>query len=969
MGRKSKSGYYCSKSAACCFALLFTALVIGFITVSALYGKARKLLQTTSVAQLNHSCNESIESSQKSWRTWEAPRLPGTLWPLNYQLELWPMMEPHKSLEVDEHYNLSGQVNITFECLQETDLIILNSAKLNYTTWNLEALNYTHTEAPEILNTWWTPQVVPSNTTYYLVLELNDTLKKGGIYMVQLWYVGHFGDFPEGLFLSHYVDKESNMTLIATQMEPLWARTVFPCFDEPALKATFDIRVVHLPNYVALSNMPEVGVSIREDESGTNWTVTSFGTTPKMSTYLVAILIADFDYINTTENGKEIRVWARKDAVKNGEAGYALNITGPLLTFFEELFDVKYPISKLDMIALPNFLGGGMENWGLVMFIETALLYDSKQLFSNKENIRSIVAHELAHQWFGNLVTMKWWNNIWLKEGFASYFEYVVYKHVHSDMEMDKAFVYNEFDNVMSTELSGFHRHLSVHDEYSDIDSLYDTITYKKGAAVVRMISSILTEKLFFKALRSFLKAYSYASVEQDDLWNHLQETLDNQTEVQLPAPLKTIMDSWTLQVGFPIVTLNTSIGQISQEMVDLQGENETTLGNSSWYIPIYWMKNETVQHLNWLSTKSSVIPEMQVSSEDEWVLINVNTTGYFKVNYDKSNWNRLQLQMSRDPNVIPVASRLQMVPDVISLVNTGQIEIETALNLTKYFDKEEEPLVWYSVLEGTKFFRNRMKSFSSFGVLKEYMLSKLTPIYYRYMNLSNRGFREMDDRNIQRAVLRIIQTTCWLGHKHCLQEMSSIFSWWMQDPVNNTIPKYLKKTVFCYGIATSTEKEWDYLWKWFLSLEPETDQMIVLSSLTCSNEVWILNRYLQYLLDSSLISWYDITHIVKLLADRDIGHPVVYDFIRENMEELKLKKNMTLPSLVHLLGDIMITARSDALIQEVEQYVNKLEEQKYMENTAKYIESIKKANIKWRKEVHERVYAWLKGAIKDSGQ
>ncbi|KFW08187.1 Aminopeptidase Q, partial [Fulmarus glacialis] len=458
--------------------------------------------------------------------------------------------------------------------------------------------------------------------------------------------------------------------LIASQLEPTYARTVYPCFDEPAMKATFNIRIVHDPSYVALSNMPAIDVSEMKDENGSLWTVTTFNTSLKMSTYLTAFVICDFDYVTRTERGNEIRIWARKEAVKNGYVDYALNITGPIFSFLEDLLNVSYPLPKTDLVALPDFGAGAMENWGLMTFQESSLMYlPSDKLTSRKAMIAIIVSHELGHQacemlrhffflfkWFGNLVTMNWWNDLWLNEGLASYFEYLGATFVEPKLSLDKIFYDHVVQPVLMEDNEIGVRSLSESEDKIkgsfSLMSLFDSITYNKGASITWMLSGFLTEKLFIRALTSYLKEFSFSNANQDDLWTHIQMVVDAQDEVQLPASVKQIMDSWTCQNGFPVLTLNLTTGTISQEQfLNKKNENNTDSYNNTWIIPISWMRNGSSQPLMWLDKSSKMFPEMQVSeSEYDWILLNVNLSGYYRVNYDQLNLKRLACLLENDP-------------------------------------------------------------------------------------------------------------------------------------------------------------------------------------------------------------------------------------------------------------------------------------------------------------------------------
>uniref|UniRef100_A0A8C4QNE0 Aminopeptidase n=1 Tax=Eptatretus burgeri TaxID=7764 RepID=A0A8C4QNE0_EPTBU len=333
-------------------------------------------------------------------------RLPNNVIPIHYELELQPFLDLN-----DDAYNFSGKVKIFMQCTNSTSTLLVHSHKLQYDG----PISLTDDEE-QTLN------VTPGFDTKHQYLTLDVNLTAGKSYTFAANFRGNLTNDLAGFYrILQWIIVQ---VMATSQMEPADARKAFPCFDEPAMKATFNVTLIHNCDRVPLSNMPNISTTSIDEK----WCKTKFSQTPPMSTYLMAFIVSDF----TCKNHEcfafffQVRVFARKSEIDTGRAEYALNVSKTVLNYFGDLFDYPYFLPKSDQIGIPDFAAGAMENWGLVTYRETALLYDEiDSSESNKERVVSVIAHELTHQWFGDLVTIGWWSELWLNEGFATYFSYL----------------------------------------------------------------------------------------------------------------------------------------------------------------------------------------------------------------------------------------------------------------------------------------------------------------------------------------------------------------------------------------------------------------------------------------------------------------------------------------------------------------------------------------------------------------
>ncbi|XP_023447130.1 aminopeptidase Q isoform X2 [Dasypus novemcinctus] len=939
MKPSSSSGFYVSRAVVALLAGLEAALLLTLAVLAALYGHCARVPpselsgrgipsatlfppgpqeQTPPTPQLGPAGQPAVAATPGNLRPpgpWDQLRLPPWLVPLHYELELWPRLRPNELSAPSLRF--TGRVTITMRCAVATTRLLLHSLFLDCERAEMRGPlspgtgKATESRVP-VDDMWF------ALDTQYMVLELGEALQPGGRYELQLSFSGPvYQDNREGLFLNTYTDQGERRALLASQMEPTFARNVFPCFDEPALKATFNITIIHHPSYVALSNMPRLSQSEKEDANGSKWTVTSFYTTPQMPTYLTAFALCDYGYVNRTERGKEIRIWARKDAIANGSADFALNITGPMFSFLEDLFNISYPLPKTDIIALPNFDNRAMENWGLLMFDESALLLQpDDQLTGRKSVISYVISHEIGHQWFGNLVTMNWWNNVWLNEGFASYFEFGVVNYFNPKLPRNEVFFSNILQYILREDHALVSRAVSMKvknfTETSKINELFDLYTYHKGASIARMLSSFLNESLFVSALKSYLETFSYSNAEQDDLWRHFQMAVDDQSKIILPATVKSIMDSWTYQSGFPVITLNVSTGIMKQEPFYLgKVQNQTLLTHNTWIVPILWIKNGTTQPLVWLDKRNKVFPEMQVSDSDhDWVILNLNMTGYYRVNYDKLGWKKLNQQLEKYPKAIPVIHRLQLIDDAFSLSKNNYIEIETALDLTKYLAKEDEIIVWHTVLVNlvTRDLFSDVNKYDIYPLLKKYLLKKLNLIWNTYSTIIRENVAALQDDYFALISLgKLFETACWLGLEDCLQLSRELFRKWANQP-ENEIPYPIKNVILCYGIALGSDKEWDFLLNIYTKQTNEEERIQLIHAMSCSKDPWILNRYMEYAITTSTFNFNE-TNVIEFVADSEVGRYIAKDFLVNNWQAVSDRYGtQSLVTLMYIIGRTIST-------------------------------------------------------------
>ena len=513
-----------------------------------------------------------------------------------------------------------------------------------------------------------------------VTIALPDTIPPGEATLT-IRYAGALKDDLRGFYRSTFTDGDGRERVIATtQFESTDARRAFPCWDEPEHKATFQVSILAPDGLLALSNTPVVD---EQPAEGGRWV--TFGRTMKMSTYLVAFIVGP---LVTTEPVDVDGVPLRVAFVPGRErlTDFALELGAHSLRFYADYFDIPYPAEKLDLVALPDFAAGAMENLGCVTFRETALLVDrSKASRPELERVAEVVAHEIAHMWFGDLVTMKWWNGIWLNEAFATFMALLAVDAYRPSWESWTGFTR---DRSMTMVVDGLISTRPIEYEVispNDAKGMFDGLTYVKGAAVLRMLEQYLGAGRFRDGIRLYLDRHRYGNTETTDLWDAIEEATGE--------PVRAIMDSWILQGGHPVVTAARSDGTLQLSQARFRYLPSPDDRDARWKVPVIVRSLASGAHERLLLSAESL--SQQESSDP--LVVNAGGWGVFRTRYESSLFGAL---MGRFAELHPI-ERLELVSDTWAMAQADQISVEEFLDLVALLGDEPDPNVWDAALDG----------------------------------------------------------------------------------------------------------------------------------------------------------------------------------------------------------------------------------------------------------------------------
>ncbi|TWP13681.1 M1 family peptidase [TM7 phylum sp. oral taxon 352] len=550
----------------------------------------------------------------------KVPRLLDTFTPNHYNLTL--------DLTRAEEKEFSGTVIISGESTSESISLHSKGLTIQSVTIDDQPANISFDEFDE--------------------LRLSQPNLKNGNHTIHIIFSGNITDAMHGLYPCYFTHDGVKKQLFATQFESHHAREVFPCVDEPAAKAEYDLALVTQTGITVLGNMP---VKFQK-ENGDSLT-TTFEKTPRMSSYLLAFVIGELHKKTArTKSGVEVNVWATP-AQNENTLDFALDIATRSIDFYDEYFGVKYPLPKSDHVALPDFSSGAMENWGLITYRESCLLADPELTpESSRRFIATVIAHELSHQWFGNLVTMNWWNDLWLNESFANMMEYVAIDALHPEWRMWEDFATNEVTAALRRDsLDGVQSVQADVNHPDEISTLFDpAIVYAKGGRLLVMVRKLIGEETFRTGLKSYFEKFAYKNTVGNDLWQEL--------ELASGQPIVNLMNAWISQPGLPVVSVSSSHNTaiLSQERFFV-GEHQPS--DALWPIPLFANQPLDVKILNQKETTVSIEKPLQ---------LNCGLSAHFVTKYDESTREYLLKNITE----LPTLDKICILQDATILARAG---------------------------------------------------------------------------------------------------------------------------------------------------------------------------------------------------------------------------------------------------------------------------------------------------------
>lgn len=777
-----------------------------------------------------------------------------TVFPLNYELEFEPDFKT---------FTFRGKEKVLIQASKPVNKLVLNAAEIDIkkclVSWNEKEIR---------------PKIELDEKKEELILRLPQ--KISGKAFLSIDFIGQLNDKLVGFYRSKYKYKRKEKFLATTQFEAADARRAFPCWDEPEAKASFDVSLLVDQNQKAISNMP-----ITSRKKVGNKILYKFDKTPVMSTYLLYLGVGDFEYIQGKSGRTLVRVITTRGKKHLGKL--SLEFTKQFLSYFQKYFKISYPLPKLDMIAIPDFASGAMENWGAITFRETILLYDPKTSSTEtKQHIAEVIAHEIAHQWFGNLVTMKWWNDLWLNESFATFMATKAVDSLYPEWDFWDQFLISEMTGGLSLDsLKSSHPIDVPVKSPADVRQIFDEISYNKGGCVLMMLENFIGQENFQKGLHGYLKKNEYSNATTEDLWNSLGSASRQ--------PVRQMMNTWIRQVGYPVIDAKVKDSKIrlTQKRFLLESKGKPKPGN--WIIPLS------------VRTEGKVISKLMKGpvtiSYKDWFKINDGQKGFYRVKYDELTLESLGRLI--EVKAISNVNRWSIHHDIYALCISNQLSLRKYLDFVQHYEQEDDYVVLSDIVSSLNFLYTLLSKEEFWPEIKEFNHTFFSKIFDKL------GWDPIEGEKPTNALLRnqIISSLGRLENEEITLEAKSRFSNLLKSgALNPDLRAAVYSTIAWGGDSTTHKKMVDMYRK-----APTQEEMVrLLGSLASFQDKKLLTKTLTFTL-SKEVRTQNLFHPISKMVANPEGKDLVWPWIKKNWKGIVSRFGVGNPLLNRIIGSVSI--------------------------------------------------------------
>ncbi|XP_020279777.1 thyrotropin-releasing hormone-degrading ectoenzyme-like isoform X2 [Pseudomyrmex gracilis] len=865
-------------------------------------------------------------------------RLSDKILPLEYTLKIVPILE-------EENFTTIGDVQIQFYCMIPTKHVRFHAR--NLLIEDLSVKKYSSNSLKLI------KKYVATTKDDFIDVFLLQMLVVGQIYVLHIKYTTPLHQKAEGLFRSSYIDSDSEKTrwIAVSNFSPNYARTAYPCFDEPWIKTPFRISIGRKSDMRSHSNSMFRVTEEIHNMPGYVWD--HYEKTVPIPTYVVAFMVTDFSgYGVNVDDRPSHTIFSRKEFVNNTK--YISYLIPKVLRFIQNFTTFSCKLDKVDVIAVPDLSYSAMENSGLITFREDAIIIKESNditLPDSKKVVANIAAHEVAHQWFGNLVTPKWWDDVWLKEGFSTFFGYLALNVIEpASWDLQAIFLMDCHDVFNSDADQTAHPlHIDLR-KLSGLVDVFDLTSYVKGNCMARMIYHFLGERIFFESVRRYIRTYYYRSADQEDLWSAFQAEIDRRTGGLPVSPrldMSDVMKTWTYQAGFPVLHVQqnreTGVIELKQDRFYYYGLN--SMSKELWHIPLTWTTENEQQFSNTLPKAWMVEKRMKINDivlnranfSNQWILFNINQTALYRVNYDAENWKLL----TRSFETLPEVAKVQLLTDSSAMVDAGLLDKIIMWRILEKLEAETGEMLWTLAIPLLTTIHDRLWKSSAF----EFVMCKFIEKAYNRVAPS---LVSKDPILWTGFELRLMKSACLAGNRACLSIIRNFAHKLLRNKTSKSVSEEFRRWTYCIFMKVATDEQWLVLFNRY-NESAVNDKESLAFALGCHVNATLLQKYLVMIFSQENVTFAHIERILTSVMLNPHGYNVAKEFLSQYWNKFNTNAdNVRNVTLTDTLRVFVKRIRQEEDVEQLRRLIGKSE--KYNVEIKQVIYRVQ-ANVAWYKK------------------